>query len=299
MRQPVLSFLLPLLAAAPSAFAADFSGDYTHQTIAGDVALELRMSENGEVKGRMSDGFDDFRLAGKASGNAATGLVRGERPPDLGFSAELSEDGRQLRLQIYPRGADGQAVLSMAQTMIFSRDGQPAAAGPADDRSDARVFINGQALSDSEVSGFEQQYQTQLVDGRYWYDARCGAWGLEGGPTIGFILPGLALPGPMPDNISGGGTGIWINGRELHPLDRQALINMFGTALPGRYWLDAHGNLGAEGGPVIVNLAAAAQRLQQQTTSSRYGTVSTGPSGAMFSGTSLSTGKPTFWYAGM
>ena len=59
------------------------------------------------------------------------------------------------------------------------------------------------------------------------------------------------------------------------------------------------GKLGPEGGPMLVNLAAAAQRLQQQTTSSKYGTVSTGPEGAMFSGSSLSTGKPTFWYAGM
>jgi hypothetical protein len=28
-------------------------------------------------------------------------------------------------------------------------------------------------------------------------------------------------------------------------------------ALPGRYWLDAHGNLGVEGGPPLVNLVTA------------------------------------------
>ena len=304
MQKQLLALTLVLTLLALPARAGDFTGSYTHRTINGDVSLELRTSESGEVTGIMADDFSTYHLAGKSVGKSATGLVRGEQPPDLGFSAELSNSGGELVLNIYPVGAGGQPLLSMAQSLTFQRDGAPMAAAPAAQSRDeqggaSQVFINGQALSNTQVLQFERQYQTKLIDGRYWYDARCGAWGLEGGPTVGFILPGLALPGPMPEAISGGSTGIYINGREIHPTDRQALVNMFGTALPGRYWLDAYGNLGPQGGPMLVNLAAAAQRLQQQTTSSKYGTVSTGPEGAMFSGTSLSTGKPTFWYAGM
>jgi len=296
------SILTVAVLLANLAYAAEFGGDYTLRTIAGTVDLRLRTAAGGGLRGQMSDGHDDFRLAGQAEGNSATGMVRGEQPPDLGFSAYLEQDGKQLTLQIYPMGPAGNPVLSMAQSMVFQRNSQPgeaAAANVGEDAAMSQIFINGKALTRKQVDGFEQQYQTQLIDGRYWYDANCGAWGIERGPTIGFILPSLPLPGPMPQNISGGGTGIFINGREIHPADRQALINMFGTAIPGRYWLDAYGNLGPEGGPVLVNLATAAQQLQQQTTQSGYGTVSTGPDGAMFSGSSLSTGKPTFWYAGM
>lgn len=196
--------------------------------------------------------------------------------------------------------ASGSPAWDFAQNVTFLRSAvAPAATSQDNAGSTSNVFINRQALSAEQVADFERQYQTKLVDGRYWYDQNCGAWGLEGGPTAGFIIASLPLPGPMPQDVSGGGTGIFINGRELHPVDRQALINLFGKALPGRYWLDGYGNLGAEGGGVLVNLAVAAQQAGQQTTQSGSGTVSTGSSGAMFSGRSLSTGKPTFWYAGM
>ncbi len=61
--------------------------------------------------------------------------------------------------------------------------------------------------------------------------------------------------------------------------------------------LAARGNLGVEGGGVVLNLAAAAAR--QKTSQNKYGTVSTGSSGAMFRGTRLGTGKPTCRYAAM
>lgn len=299
-------FVLTLALIPLTAFSqgASFAGTYTHQAAGGNIVLQLQTGQTGALSGTMSDRVTEFRLAGRTAGHRAAGLARGEEPPELGFNLELSDDGNALIMQIYPVEAGGEPVLSMAQSLSFRRDSAPAGTHSATQSGDdqgaaSQVVINGQALSNAQVKEFEHQYQTRLVDGRYWYDARCGAWGLESGPTAGFILPGLALPGPMPATISGGGTGIFINGREIHPTDRQVLINMFGTALPGRYWLDAYGNLGPEGGPVLVNLAAAAQRLQQQTTSGKYGTVSTGPDGAMFSGTNLSTGKPTFWYAGM
>ena len=287
--------------------AAEFTGEYLFQSPDGSVQLRLAQDKDGRVTGTMSDGVSSLRLYGLAEGEQLRGSIKADYPPDLGFIARLVQSGNQLDMQIYPTDASGNPDMAMAQYLSFARSRgsatQPAAAGaaepPGDDVAESRVFVNGKALTRQEVTRFEQQYQTRLVDGRFWYDDKCGAWGIEGGPTAGFILPSLPLPGPMPANISGGGTSIFINGRELHPIDRQTLVAMFGTAIPGRYWLDAYGNLGVEGGGFLVNLAVAAQQLQQSVTQTGDATVSSGPSGAMFSGRNLSTGKPTFWYSGM
>ncbi len=162
------------------------------------------------------------------------------------------------------------------------------------------VYINRVQLDSAFVLAVESEYQTSIEDGRYWYDAACGAWGVEGGPTAGFLAAGLELPGPMPADISGGGTGIFINGREVHVLDNQALQQIFGQTIPGRYWLDAFGNLGPEGGPAIINLAAAIQNSRESIThgydnpSGARGTLA----GGMYSGRTA-TGKSVFWYPGM
>jgi hypothetical protein len=290
-----------------SVVAAEFSGEFIFQSPDGAVQLNIKQDASGQVTGTMADGVSSFRLQGQADGEQASGYIKAEYPPDLGFSARLDQSGNRLDMQIYPLDAYGTPVMAMAQNMAFARNAaaQPALAGgdPVQQQGDgaesSNVFVNGKALTRQEVARFEQQYQTRLIDGRFWYDDKCGAWGIEGGPTVGFILPSLPLPGPMPTNVSGGGTGIFINGRELHPVDRQTLVAMFGTAIPGRYWLDAYGNLGVEGGGFLVNLAVAAQQLRQRTTQTGSATVSSGPAGAMFSGTNLSTGKPTFWYSGM
>ncbi len=127
-----------------------------------------------------------------------------------------------------------------------------------------QVVINRTRLPDDTLRLLERAFQTQVPDGRYWYDAISGAWGLEGGPTRGFTQAGLPIGGRLPANISGGGTAVFINGRELHPLDLQALQALVGQVMPGRYWLDAQGYAGAEGGPAVANLMQAAQQLYRQ-----------------------------------
>jgi hypothetical protein len=120
-----------------------------------------------------------------------------------------------------------------------------------------KVYFNRIQLSQQQLQSLENMVQSRIQDGKYWYDKTCGAWGVEGGPTAGFIFAGMDLPGPMPANISGGGTGVFINGREVHPLDKQGLEQLFGAAPAGRYWLDAQGNLGPEGGMAITNVVMA------------------------------------------
>ncbi len=305
MRTRIPWLLACLLLSGQPVAAAEFGGEYVSQSPDGSVHLNLEQDAQGQVTGTMSDGVSSLRLRGRTAAAQLRGTISADYPPDLGFSAQMDETGERLDLQIYPMDTYGNPVMAMAEHMSFARSGTgpapqtEAMQQPRDDGMASKVYVNGKALTRQEVARFEQQYQTQLIDGRFWYDDKCGAWGIEGGPTAGFILPSLPLPGPMPAGISGGGTGIFINGRELHPVDRQTLIAMFGTAIPGRYWLDAYGNLGVEGGGFLVNLSAAAQQLQQSVTRTGSGTVSSGSSGAMFSGRNLSTGKPTFWYSGM
>jgi len=147
------------------------------------------------------------------------------------------------------------------------------------------VFINGAQLADADLRALEAQFGARVPDGRYWYDARCGAWGLEGGPTLGFTVAGLRAGGALDANASGGGTGVFINGRELHAQDALGLEQLVGPVVPGRYWLDPDGNAGLEGGPAIANLRAAAQGLYQQGSGvgesyagggSAYGNLNTG-----------------------
>src|SRR5690606_34957821 len=151
---------------------------------------------------------------------------------------------------------------------VFSGDAAAQAtrrAGPAA----RQITFNGGPLDErgwQVLQQLEALSRTRLPDGGYWYDPRSGAAGRWGGPAAVLLLPGLPLGGRLPANASGGGngrlTGIFVNGRELHPLDVQALIATYGQAWPGRWWVDGAGNFGPEGGPAIGNLrqAAAANR---------------------------------------
>jgi hypothetical protein len=138
----------------------------------------------------------------------------------------------------------------------LARNLRAGSAAPARTRS---VIINRTPLSDDQIRALEQQSHAQIPAGSYWYDKRSGAWGLEGGPTSGFTFPGLSLGGPLYAATSRGNTGVFINGRELPDLDVLGLQQLVGPVLPGRYWVDAQGYCGYEGGPARLNLVRLAQ----------------------------------------
>ena len=113
-------------------------------------------------------------------------------------------------------------------------------------------------LNDEELAALERAYGVRIADGAYWYDTRCGAWGWQGGPCAGLIHPGLNLGGPFRSDASNGNTGVFINGRQLHYADVLRLQEL-GPVQMGSYWLDAQGNFGWEGGPMLGNLFQLAQ----------------------------------------
>jgi hypothetical protein len=140
--------------------------------------------------------------------------------------------------------------------LALALGGTPACAG----ESSPAIFVNGRHLPVEIVRALEQQYGIQIQPGRYWYDALSGLWGIQGGPTAGQIAPGLALGGaPLRFDASGGASPVLINGRALHPSEI-AYLERCTPVVPGRYWMNAAGIGGLEGGPPIFNLVALCQQ---------------------------------------
>jgi hypothetical protein len=149
----------------------------------------------------------------------------------------------------YPGGTDAPNLQTMPKSILLAQQKGVPSKAP----SQGSVIINGVRLSDEKVKALEKQYGVRILPGDYWYDKMCGAWGFRGGPSAGLILPFIDLGGPLQSNASNGNTGVFINGRELHALDVVALQQIT-PVYQGRYWVDAQGNIGLEGGPALANL---------------------------------------------
>ncbi len=122
------------------------------------------------------------------------------------------------------------------------------------------VFVNRQQLPRATLDLLKRQLGITMTPGHHWYDRMTGAWGFVGGPAAGFIPPRLNLGGPLWRQASKGNTGVIVNGRELHWLDVAALRGYGIPVRRGRYWLNAMGVGGYEGGPPLFNLAQLARR---------------------------------------
>lgn len=126
------------------------------------------------------------------------------------------------------------------------------------------VVVNAVQLPDTQLQALEQAFHVRIPDGVYWYDRVSGAWGFSGGPTAGFTLAGLRVGGALRVDASRGTTAVFINGRQLPVQDVLALQALLGAVYPGRYWVDAQGNAGLEGGPPLINLVAVARARSAQ-----------------------------------
>ena len=151
---------------------------------------------------------------------------------------------------------------------VTMQSAPPPATAPAPGNSSAAtqrsVVVNGQPIPAAQLAELENHFRLQIANGQYWYDRVSGAAGPAGGPTQAFIVPGLDLGGPLAAQASNGNTGVFINGRELPQYDLIALTRLVGFVQPGRYFLDAMGNAGYEGGPPMINLVAASRQQQAQ-----------------------------------
>jgi hypothetical protein len=112
-------------------------------------------------------------------------------------------------------------------------------------------IVNDEAVDTAIIHQLEKTYGVKCIPGNYWYDKLTGAFGVKGGPCTGIGVAGLNIGGALKTNASGGGTNVFINGRDLHPQD-VAGLQTFMQPMPGRYWMDAYGNFGYENYPVAI-----------------------------------------------
>ena len=175
-----------------------------------------------------------------------TGCVVNDPPPQ---HAGQQQYGTQQPAGQQTYGAPAQAT----QTSV------PATRGTRYDAQQHNVAVNGVRVTADVLLQFAR-HGLPLPSGSYWYDRRCGAFGIWGGPTAIFLPAGLNLGGQLAPNASGGATNVAINGRILHPSEVRYLMQLAGRPIqPGRYWLDAMGNVGFEGGPALANLVQLAR----------------------------------------
>ena len=150
-----------------------------------------------------------------------------------------------------------------------------ACAGGAIAQEQTAFVVNGKALSADEVdylNKLARQYGAEAIPGRYWYDRSSGLYGLEGQPTAGQILANLPIGGDLPADASRGDSQVWVNGRRLPNAEVQYLSQCT-QVLPGRYWLDAMGNGGVEGGPWAFNIVQLCKQSRASSYRSKYGSV--------------------------
>jgi len=143
--------------------------------------------------------------------------------------------------------------------------GSVASAGGAA-TGEAGIVVNGVKLSDETIRQMQQMYPVQVPPGRYWYDAVSGAWGHEGEPIAGQMIPGLALGGTLASDASRGTSGIFINGRQI-TAGEKAYIEVLcqKPAVQGRYWIMANGVGGFEGEAAFFDLSQCPGVPRQQS----------------------------------
>ena len=141
---------------------------------------------------------------------------------------------------------------------------QQAEFSPMRNPSSRSVIVNGQEIGQRDLAALDFQNRAPIPNGYYWYDRISGAWGYQGGPCEGFIASSMALGGQLRSDASNGDTGVFVNGRQLHRRD-VAELRKLGPVPQGRYWVDAIGNWGLEGGSLMGNLKVAAAQVAQNS----------------------------------
>jgi hypothetical protein len=238
---------------ASASFGEPLSGAWVSDA---DPSLRLELTEG-----------DKGDLRGVLSSDELSASIRGQRSA-TGFTGSAALGGDTLPCRARLTG--GRLVLTLgaadeAESIALRRaTARPAASEPnpapkPSAQGERNVVINATKLSAADLARIERDYALRIPDARLWYDPISGAWGAQGGPTVGFLSPGLLLGGSLRSDASGGGTGVFINGREAHAWDVAALSRLLGSPiLPARYFLTADGLAGFEGGPPLWNLLAIA-----------------------------------------
>jgi hypothetical protein len=238
-----------------SAYAQDFSGTYTLNTVSGQVTLVLTKNETGIYTGSLSDNSNIIKLAAQLQNGFLRGRV-GEVGSNIVFVAGLQN--QVLTFTMAQADLYGNINQSTSQVLSFIRSG-----GPSSNITpqSGNVIINNIVLSREQLRDIINKYGIEPKPGNYWYDPVSGLYGVTGYPSYGFMYPGHNF-GVLNRNASSGNTGVLINGRELPQTEWAVFSYVIGYYVqPGKYWLDSRGNVGNEGNNIpVLNLFVLARQ---------------------------------------
>jgi hypothetical protein len=248
MRTLLLAGLILGISGAGLAATGPYAGAYQNS----QVVIEIRTAGAGKYTGVIRAHGEEFRFTAREKAGTLTGdfLMDGEK---VEFRATLKgkmlifateEESYTLTKQ---QGRASDAGKASGSSAARSTPAQSARTGQS-----PPLRINRVTISDDEVRKLERDHRMQLPRGDFWYDRISGAWGREGGPTLGATLPGIKLGGPLRSDASRGNTGVFINGRELPMQDVLGLQQISVPVMQGRWWVDSAGNVGMEGNPVPI-----------------------------------------------
>lgn len=241
----LLTIAIFLLLASP-AQADPWAGLFRAEVAGESASLELKRAGSGGYVGTLTFMGEVAQLSAAEQDGQLFGRI--ETAPGEFVDLTVLADGTTRHVQF----ANGVTVTLSAVTGSGTAGSTVAAEG--------ELSINGAKLSESERSRI-LELGLRIDPGHYWYDRVNGGWGYMGGPTMGFIAAGLPVADPLPENASNGETHVFVNGRNLPVRDWMLLSQLAGQQIaPGRYWLDANGYAGLEGGPALINFVAAAQQ---------------------------------------
>lgn len=256
MRTLVLAGLLLAVSGAAPASASPYAGTYRNDR----VMIEVRDAGAGECAGSITVRGEVFRFTARETAGALVGSFTADDEA-VPFRATL--DGETLIFAAEGESftltrQGGAGAPAAGKSPRAGKAGEYPAGGRAQASATARpgaggtLRINRLALREDQIRRIEREYRMRIPPGDYWYDKVSGGWGLEGGPTLGFTLPGMDLGGPLHADASRGDTGVFINGRELPMPDVLGLQQLSVPVMRGRWWIDSAGNAGVEGNPQPV-----------------------------------------------
>jgi hypothetical protein len=252
-RFPFVVLLGSLFLSCTTAEGQDFSGSYTYRDESVNVKLTLRKSAGGEYRGSIAATEGSLDVVGKAKNGVLRGAV-GDDLDAITFEARLNQD--ELSFVMVELNDNGSPMSETAQTYVFKRASSARSGGQeTQKKSNGKVIINDVVLSGDQIAELTRTYGVKALPGNYWYDAKCGLYGVVGYPAFGFMRPGHQF-GTLKRDASQGNTNAFVNGRELPLAEYTVWSYMVGAWIqPGEYWLDAQGNAGYEGNPApVINL---------------------------------------------
>ena len=255
MRTLVMAGVLLVASGAMAASNRPYAGTYRND----QIVIEFRDKGAGQYAGSISARGETFRFTAREKAGTLVGSFTVD-DENVRFRATL--DGATLTFAMEnesytltrERGPQAPATgkSSPAGKAAGSAAGKPPPSATARPAPAQPIRINHTTLSEGQIRKIEREHRMRIPPGDYWYDKISGGWGVEGGPTLGFTLPGLNLGGKLRADASRGDTGVFINGRELPMQDVLGLQQLSVPVMRGRWWIDSKGNAGVEGNPAPV-----------------------------------------------